>query len=100
MYYSKAVLQPYQVLNPQHDTPLTPSMLNTTKVTTKYQATLPQAIREKLGITKGDRIIFELEGERVYIRKVQPLDLDYLQAVSGTLDEWASAADEEAYRDL
>lgn len=76
---------------------MTTPRLNSAKVTTKYQATLPQAVREKLGITQGDRIIFELEGERVYIRKVQPLDLDYLQSVSVTLDEWASAADEEAW---
>jgi AbrB family looped-hinge helix DNA binding protein len=74
--------------------------LDSAKVTTKYQTTIPQAVRKKLGITQGDRIVFELEGERVYIRKVQPLDLDYLRAVSGTLDEWASAADEAAYGDL
>ena len=79
---------------------MTTPRLSSAKGTTKYQVTLPQAVREKLGITQGDRIIFELEGERVYIRKLQPLDLDYLQSVSGTLDEWASAADQEAYSDL
>jgi antitoxin PrlF len=34
------------------------------------------------------------------VRRVNPLDLEYLKAVEATLTEWASAADEEAYRDL
>jgi len=34
------------------------------------------------------------------VRRVKPLDLEYLQAVQGTLGEWQSAEDEEAYRDL
>jgi len=28
------------------------------------------------------------------------LDLEYLRALEGTLSEWASPEDEEAYRDL
>jgi len=28
------------------------------------------------------------------------MDLEYLRAVEGTLSEWTSAADEEAYRGL
>jgi hypothetical protein len=31
---------------------------------------------------------------------VQPMDIEYLRAIEGTLSEWASAADEEAYREL
>jgi antitoxin PrlF len=31
---------------------------------------------------------------------VQPLDIEYLRAVEGTLSEWAGEADEEAYREL
>ena len=70
------------------------------KVTTKFQATIPQSIREALGINAGDRVQFEVEGERVVLTKLPDLDWEYLEAVSETLGEWASAADEEAYGDL
>ena len=40
----------------------------TSKVTQKYQATIPQAIREKLAIEKGDRVIFEIEDEKVVLK--------------------------------
>lgn len=72
----------------------------TSKVTQKYQATIPQAIREKLAIQKGDRIIFEIENEKVVLKKLSPLDWEYLEAVSATLSEWSSEADEKAYSDL
>ena len=70
------------------------------KVTQKYQATIPQAIREKLAIEKGDRVIFEIEEEKVVLKKLSSLDWEYLEAVSTTLSEWSSASDEEAYNDL
>ncbi len=72
----------------------------TSKVTQKYQATIPQAVREKLEIEKGDRIIFEIEDEKVILKKVSSPDWEYLESVSATLSEWSSDADEEAYRDL
>lgn len=72
----------------------------TSKVTQKYQATIPQAVREKLAIEKGDRIIFEIEDEKVILKKVSSPDWEYLESVSATLSEWSSDADEEAYRDL
>jgi 23S rRNA (uracil1939-C5)-methyltransferase len=36
----------------------------------------------------------------VVIRKTTPLDLEYLQMVNETLNEWNSESDERAYRDL
>lgn len=70
------------------------------RVTKKYQATIPQAAREVLGITQGDCVAFEVHSGQVVLKKVSPLDWDYLNAVSGTMSEWTSAADEQAYRDL
>lgn len=70
------------------------------RVTKKYQATIPQAVREALGITQGDCVAFEIEQGQVVLKKVLPLDWEYLSAVSGTLSEWASEADESAYGDL
>ena len=72
----------------------------TSKVTQKYQATIPQAIREKLAIEKGDRVIFEIEDEKVVLKKISSLDWEYLESLSAILGEWSSEADEEAYRDL
>ncbi|WP_240481004.1 hypothetical protein [Ectothiorhodospira sp. BSL-9] len=46
---------------------------------------------------RGDLLACELrEDGSATVRRVQPLDLEYLRAVEGTLSEWASAADEEA----
>ncbi|GAA6616398.1 AbrB/MazE/SpoVT family DNA-binding domain-containing protein [Scytonema sp. NUACC26] len=70
------------------------------RVTKKYQATIPQAVREVLGISQGDCVAFEIIQGQVVLKKVQPFDWDYLDAVAGTLSEWASEADEEAYHDL
>jgi AbrB family looped-hinge helix DNA binding protein len=69
-------------------------------VTKKYQATIPQAVREVLGITQGDCVAFEINQGQVVLKKVLPLDWEYLNAVTETLSEWTSAADEEAYGDL
>ena len=38
--------------------------------------------------------------EEVLIKKVSPIDWEYLESVSDTLSEWSSKADEEAYSDL
>jgi len=70
------------------------------KVTSKFQTTIPQAIRSAMGISQGDVVVFEIDEDRVFIKKLPPLDLDYLNAISGTLSEWTSPEDEEAYRDL
>ena len=39
------------------------------RVTTKGQVTIPQRVREKLGITPATEVEFIEEGERVYIVK-------------------------------
>ncbi len=72
----------------------------TSKVTQKYQATIPQAVRKKLEIEQGDRVIFEIKDDKVVLKKLSPVDWEYLESVSATLGEWSSEADEEAYSDL
>ncbi len=69
-------------------------------LTTKYQATIPTDVREKLGLHAGDKIGFEFMRDKVYIVKIQPFDLAYHQALESTLSEWDSAEDDEAYDDL
>jgi AbrB family looped-hinge helix DNA binding protein len=71
------------------------------KVTSKGQTTIPAGVRAALRVEPGDLIAWEvLSDGSARIRRVQPRDIEYLSAVEGTLTEWASAADEEAYRGL
>jgi len=76
-------------------------MSHVAKVTAKGQTTIPQEVRAALHVVPGDLLVWETEPDgSARVRRVQPLDLDYLRAVQGTLSEWDSAADEEAYRGL
>ena len=71
------------------------------KVSSKGQITIPIEIRKNLHLKTGDTLAWEIkEGGNVSVRRVEPIDLDYLSAISGTLSEWNSGADEEAYHDL
>jgi antitoxin PrlF len=82
-------------------------MINTaiaeSSVTQKYQATIPLKVREQLDIQVGDKIVFERQDdETIVIKKkvLSSIDWDYLRAVEGTLSEWNSPEDNEAYADL
>jgi len=71
------------------------------KLTQKYQATIPEPVRRALKLTAGDVINFQLSGDgEVMLRKAQPLDMTYIQALESTLGEWTTEEDEKAYRDL
>lgn len=48
----------------------------------------------------GDVIAFDIEDNAVHIRKARPVDLAFARSLESTLNEWASEADEEVYRDL
>ena len=73
----------------------------TSKLTSKYQATVPTEVRKHLHLKKQDRIVYELrEDGTAVIRKTTPLDLEYLQMLNDTLSEWNSESDEQAYKDL
>ncbi|MBN1630684.1 MAG: type II toxin-antitoxin system PrlF family antitoxin [Thermoleophilia bacterium] len=71
------------------------------KLTSKYQTTIPAPVRETLGLAKGDSIVFEIQGPaHVVLRKAMRLDLDFAEALEPLLGEWDSEEDEEAYRGL
>jgi len=72
----------------------------TSKLTEKYQTTIPDTVRRLLYLEAGDVIAFDIKDKDVHIRKARPPDLAFTQSLEDTLNEWASEADEEAYRDL
>ena len=43
------------------------------KVTAKGQLTVPKAVREALGITEGDEVVFRVEGNRAILAKTPDL---------------------------
>ncbi len=75
-------------------------MLQTAKLTSKFQTTVPSQVRKVLQLKAGDMVGFEIEGDSVRLRRATPLDMAFLQALEGTLGEWSSEADERAFQDL
>lgn len=75
--------------------------MESSRLTTKYQATIPKKVREHLALAAGDRITFRIVRGRVVIEKTPAHDPSYLAALEGTLSpEWNSKEDAEAYDDL
>ena len=72
------------------------------RLTKKYQATIPAPVRKKLGLKPGDSILFEESKPTgtIILRRAEPLDIEYLAALEGTLSEWDSENDARSYRDL
>jgi AbrB family looped-hinge helix DNA binding protein len=73
---------------------------STSKLTSKYQATIPEPVRRALHLSAGDAIAFDIENDQIRLRKARPVDIAFAHALEGTLSEWQSDADEEAYREL
>lgn len=68
------------------------------KLTSKYQTTVPASVREVLGLTKGDSLVFETTDEgTVTVHRAEPLDLEFTRALGPLLSEWGSDEDEKAY---
>lgn len=76
-------------------------MAQTAKISSKGQVTVPAAIRRALEAGPGDVLLWDIdEGGQVFVRRAREIDVSYLGAVSGTLSEWDSAEDDEAFREL
>ncbi len=74
--------------------------MHTSKISSKAQITLPRKVREALKVKAGDLIVYELEGEIVRLKRLEPFDAAFHAALSNTLDEWATEEDEEAFSEL
>ena len=76
-------------------------MATISKITSKGQTTVPQEVRTALNSKPGDLLAWEVGTDgRVAVRRVQPVDVEYLKAVEATLSEWNTAEDQAAYGDL
>lgn len=75
-------------------------MTITSRLTSKAQTTIPRPIRERLDLRPGDRLVYEVEGDVVRLRKLPATDLGYLRAIQATLTEWDTPEDDAAYADL
>ncbi|MDQ0507386.1 MULTISPECIES: AbrB/MazE/SpoVT family DNA-binding domain-containing protein [Xanthobacter] len=69
----------------------------TSKLTSKAQTTIPQAVRTALHLREGDEIAYRIEDGRVVLTKAAPQPADDPFATFG---EWDSEADRKAYADL
>ena len=70
------------------------------KLSSKGQITIPASIRAAMKIEPGDFIAYELNDKTVILKKIEPFDKAYHDAIAETLAEWTSPEDEEAFRDL
>ena len=75
-------------------------VMQTSRLSSKGQVTLPREVRKAIGAEAGDTIGYEVEDNVVRLKKLEPFDAAFHKALSNTLDEWATEADEEAFRDL
>lgn len=70
------------------------------KISSKGQVTLPKEVRRTLRAQPGDLIEYSVEHGVVTLRRIEPIDLAYHAALTGTLSEWESPEDDEAFADL
>ena len=71
--------------------------MQTSKLSSKSQVTLPKEVRAALGACPGDTIAYEVEGNLVRLKRLEPFDAAFHKALCSTLSEWASDEDEEAF---
>jgi antitoxin PrlF len=60
------------------------------RVTSKGRTTVPRAVRIALGLKEGERVAYEIDGDRVILTRADEVDDPFT-----TFEEWASAADAE-----
>jgi antitoxin PrlF len=69
----------------------------TSRLTSKSQTTIPQAVRAALKLREGDELLYTVEPDgRVVLSRISGAAEDPF----ATFDEWDSDADRKAYADL
>ncbi len=73
----------------------------TSKLTSKAQTTIPQAVRSALGVRPGDEIAYVIEGGRVSLAKAaRPRRGAPLDGPFSSFGEWDTPEDDAAFADL
>ena len=70
-------------------------ILDLGKITSKGQITIPAEIRKTLGISRGDRILFEQKGDDIIIKKAEEKSLVSLLESTSPLSEKATKSMEK-----
>lgn len=73
------------------------------KLTIKHQVTIPRDVRAALGLKAGDHVMFAIEDGQAVLTKVDREDAEeaaWFRFSMSQMTEWASAEDDEAFRDL
>lgn len=69
----------------------------TSKLTSKAQTTIPLPVRHALRLSEGDQLAYEIDGDRVVLRKAER---GAIEDPFATFSEWSSPADTEGYAKL
>ncbi|MCW2273201.1 AbrB/MazE/SpoVT family DNA-binding domain-containing protein [Rhodoblastus acidophilus] len=69
----------------------------TSKLTAKAQTTIPQAVRNALGLREGDELAYAIEDGRVILTKAR---VETAEDPFGAFHEWDGDADRKAYAKL
>ena len=69
-------------------------MAQTVKVSKRYQISVPSAVRKRLGIKQGDRLLVEVKGEMIILLR-EPRD--YVDHLSGLHEEIWRDVDVDEY---
>ena len=72
----------------------------TGKLSAKSQVTIPKEVRDRIGLKPGDVVVYEIRNGVVMLKRIEPFDAAFHAALTETMDEWATPADSEAFRDL
>lgn len=72
------------------------------RLTTKAQTTIPQAVRVALGVGVGDELVYIIEDNKVTLAKAptRPRPALRVDDPFQSFSEWDSEADRRAYADL
>lgn len=77
-----------------------PKDLKVSRLTSKGQVTVPQAIRERLGLQEGDRVAFVEEDEQVVLKKASVIAFNHLADEIATEAEKLGITEEDVLLEL
>lgn len=70
----------------------------TSKITSKSQTTIPQTVRDLLGVGPGDDLVYRIEDGRIVLERGGDRDAE-MASLTSLLSEW-SAPENDAYDGL